>query len=329
MLGPLVASDVDDVAVALAGDHPGAGAIVGENRVGRDGGAVEQVSDLGGGEFLAIAELAYRGEHAERRVVRRRRHLVDADVVRLGVDEYDVGERPADIDSDQLHDPSRSPGVTASIGEGPALAKERRRALVARHHRSGSAHRFCRVVVRHRPGHHHLRTGHRRHRRRGHRRDRIDLTMLTRKPPRPASRRPCNRPLRDVARSLTTQVDAKRNLYHAVRSAMQASWEPGSTSPMRHIAPSPNTKSARTGLAAATGRSSPAPTQGSRHDRHDWASPSRRNGGDGRGGGPRERGAGRVGLRTDAVPGPAAGPTRRGWPMWAPCPPWLNTAVSF
>ena len=108
VLGPLVTADVDDVAVALAGDHAGASAVVGENRVGRDGGAVKQVSDLGRGERLALAELAHRIEHAERRIVGGGRHLVDANVVRLGVGEYDVGERPADIDSDELHDSPRT-----------------------------------------------------------------------------------------------------------------------------------------------------------------------------------------------------------------------------
>ena len=111
VLGPLVTPDVEDVAVALARDHPGARAIVGKDRVGRDGGAVEEVSDLGGGDRLAFAELPHRVEHTERGVVRGRRHLVDAKVPGLGVGEDDVGERPADIDPDELHVSSRPPGV--------------------------------------------------------------------------------------------------------------------------------------------------------------------------------------------------------------------------
>ena len=108
VLGPLVTSDVDDVAIALAGDHPGAGALVGEDRIGGDGGAVEQMPDLGRRERLALAEFAHRGQHAERGVGRGRRHLVNADVVRLGIREHDVGEGPPDIDSDELHDWSRA-----------------------------------------------------------------------------------------------------------------------------------------------------------------------------------------------------------------------------
>ena len=123
VLGSLVAADVDDVAVALAGDHPGAGAVMGEDRVGRDGGAVKQVSDLVGGDRLPLAELAYRAEHAARRIVGGGRHLVDPDVVRLGVGEHHVGERPADVDSDELHEASRVCVFEASIGEGPGLAK--------------------------------------------------------------------------------------------------------------------------------------------------------------------------------------------------------------
>ena len=53
-------------------------------------------------------------------------------------------------------------------------------------------------------------------------------------------------------------------------------------------------------------------TERSRHDRPDWPSPSRRNGYDGRSGRPCERRAGRVGFGRARVPGPAAGPRRRG-----------------
>ena len=133
VLGPLVAADVDDVAVARARDHPGPRAVVGEDRIGRDGGAVEQVPDLGRGEPLPLAEFAHCGLHAERRVFGSRRDLVDADVVRRGIGKDHVGERPADIDPDEFHDVSRPPGwVKQAYGKGRRLPKYlQRRSVVA------------------------------------------------------------------------------------------------------------------------------------------------------------------------------------------------------
>ena len=56
-LRPLMASDVDDVAHALGGDHSGQRAAVLEHRVGGHGGAVEQTVELARGHAGAVAQL--------------------------------------------------------------------------------------------------------------------------------------------------------------------------------------------------------------------------------------------------------------------------------
>ena len=103
VLRPLVAADMDDVAVAGGGDHAGLGAVVLEHRVGRDRGAVEDVGDRLGRRGAALAELGDARRRALGGIVRGRRHLVDRALARLAVGDDEVGEGATDIDADQLH----------------------------------------------------------------------------------------------------------------------------------------------------------------------------------------------------------------------------------
>ena len=103
VLGSLVASDVEDVAVVPGGHHAGAGAVVLEHRVGRDGGAVEEVLDRSGGDGEALAQGAHPAADAARRIFRRGRHLVDLGAPGIGIREHEIGEGPADVDPDELH----------------------------------------------------------------------------------------------------------------------------------------------------------------------------------------------------------------------------------
>ena len=75
----LVAGDVQDVAEALGGDHPDLGAGVGEDDVRGDGRAVQEVVDLRQRDAGLRAQPVHAFDHAARRVVRRRRDLVDGD----------------------------------------------------------------------------------------------------------------------------------------------------------------------------------------------------------------------------------------------------------
>ena len=103
VLGSLVAPDVEDVAVVPGGDHAGAGTVVLEHRVGRDGGAVEEVLDPTGRDGEALAQGSHPVTDAAGRILRRGRHLVDLGAPGLGIREHEVGEGTADVDPYELH----------------------------------------------------------------------------------------------------------------------------------------------------------------------------------------------------------------------------------
>ena len=99
----LVTGDVEDVAHALRRDHPDLGSRVGERDVRRDRRAVQEVVDLGEVDVRLLAQAADAVDDAAGRVVGGGGDLVDGDPARLLVDEGQVGERAADVDSDALH----------------------------------------------------------------------------------------------------------------------------------------------------------------------------------------------------------------------------------
>ena len=103
MLRALVAPDMDDVAIARGGDHPGHGAVIFEDRVGADRRAVQHVVDRRARCFRARAQLRDPGDDTERGNVRRRRHLVDHDQAGFGIGQNKVGKGAPDIDPDQPH----------------------------------------------------------------------------------------------------------------------------------------------------------------------------------------------------------------------------------
>ena len=103
MLRPLVAPDMDDVAIAFGGDHSGDGAIVLENRVGSDRRPVQHVVDRLARQAGTPAQFANASDDPARRVVRRGRHLVDQGLAGRGIGEHDIGEGAADIHSNEAH----------------------------------------------------------------------------------------------------------------------------------------------------------------------------------------------------------------------------------
>ena len=60
-------------------------------------------STASGLDAAALAQLDEPGHERAARVVGRRVHLVHDDLVGVGVIEREIGERPADVDADQLH----------------------------------------------------------------------------------------------------------------------------------------------------------------------------------------------------------------------------------
>ncbi len=107
VLRPLVAADMQDVAVAAGGDHAGDGAVVLEDGVGGDGGAMEHHVDRLARDAVLVAQRHQPLHDAARGIVGRGRDLVDGGRagIRVGIDQ--IGESPAHIDADQPH-PLRS-----------------------------------------------------------------------------------------------------------------------------------------------------------------------------------------------------------------------------
>ena len=100
ILRPLVAADVDDVAVAGRGDHASLGAVVLKHRVGRDRGAMEDVGDCVRCRAAPLAERGDARRGALRRIVRRGGHLVNRALARLAIADDEIGKSAADIDAD-------------------------------------------------------------------------------------------------------------------------------------------------------------------------------------------------------------------------------------
>ena len=103
MLRSLVAADVEDVAIAAGRDHAGDGAVVLEDGVGGDGGAVEHSIDGFARDSVLVAERHQALDDAARRVVRRGRDLVHDGPAGLGIGIDQVREGAAYIDADQPH----------------------------------------------------------------------------------------------------------------------------------------------------------------------------------------------------------------------------------
>src|SRR5207248_6473417 len=101
VLRPLVASDMQDVAIATGGDHAGNRSVMLEDGVGGDGGAVEHHVDGLTRDCTLVAKRREAGDNAARGVVWRGGNLVHAGLTRVGVSIDQVGESPANIHADQ------------------------------------------------------------------------------------------------------------------------------------------------------------------------------------------------------------------------------------
>ena len=100
MLRALVAPDMDNVAIAGGGDHPGHGAVIFEDRVGADCRAVQHMVDRRARYFRPCTQFGNPGDDAERGVIGCCRHLVDHGLAGLGVSQHNVGKGAPDVDPD-------------------------------------------------------------------------------------------------------------------------------------------------------------------------------------------------------------------------------------
>jgi hypothetical protein len=99
----LVPRDVEDVAVALRGEHPDLRAVVLDDDVRGDRRAVEHLVQCGRGLPGLLRELLDAVDRPLGRILRRRRELVDEDLAALVVHVDEIGERPADVHAEALH----------------------------------------------------------------------------------------------------------------------------------------------------------------------------------------------------------------------------------
>ncbi len=94
--------DLQDLPEALRGDESDPGALVLEDRVGRDGGAVQDLADVGQRDVSVAADALYAAQHALGLVGGGGGGLAAPRPSAVGVDEEDVGERATDVDSEPI-----------------------------------------------------------------------------------------------------------------------------------------------------------------------------------------------------------------------------------
>ncbi len=98
----LLGAHLEDVAEAARGDQAETRAAALDQGVGDQRGAVHDVADVGEREPAACSSSARPSERADRWVVRRGQALVQADVVALRVEQDEVGEGAADVETDAV-----------------------------------------------------------------------------------------------------------------------------------------------------------------------------------------------------------------------------------
>ena len=103
VLGALVTTDMEDITIPLGGDHTGSRTFVLEQGVGRDGGPVINLLNVGELDPVACAEVGDAGNDANRRVRWCCGDLVDQHLMRFGVGVDHISKGPTDVYPNQLH----------------------------------------------------------------------------------------------------------------------------------------------------------------------------------------------------------------------------------
>ena len=94
---------MQQIAEPLGRDHPDLGTGMRQNDVRSHGRAVQQVVDLRQRHASLSAKPADNLHRAARRIIRRRRNLVDRDLARILINQNQISERTANINADPLH----------------------------------------------------------------------------------------------------------------------------------------------------------------------------------------------------------------------------------
>jgi hypothetical protein len=106
VVGPLVSSDMQDVAKAARRQHADFGAIVFDRDVGGERRAMHDHRDIGRLDARLLANLQHAAQHAHRLVMWRARNLVDENlctIILVHLLEDQIGEGSADVDSYSCH----------------------------------------------------------------------------------------------------------------------------------------------------------------------------------------------------------------------------------
>ena len=120
----LLGAHLEDVAEAARGDQAEAGAAALDQGVGDQGGAVHDVADVGERQVCRLQQFGEALQRADRRVLRGGQALVQADVVALRVEQDEVGEGAADVETDAIAVGGGHSGVLAFAAAGLCAAAE-------------------------------------------------------------------------------------------------------------------------------------------------------------------------------------------------------------
>ena len=98
----LLGAHFQDVAEAACGDEAEARAGALDQGVGDEGGAMDHVADVGQREPSGVQQFAEALESADRGIVRRGQALVEPDLVALRIQQDEIGESAADVETDTV-----------------------------------------------------------------------------------------------------------------------------------------------------------------------------------------------------------------------------------
>ncbi len=119
----LLDAELEDVAEAAGGDKAEAGAAAFDQSVGDQGGAVDHVADVGERKLRRLQQFGEALEGADRWVVRRGQAFVQADFRKFRIQQNEVGEGAADVETDTVAGRGGHAYVH-SVGDRPILRRE-------------------------------------------------------------------------------------------------------------------------------------------------------------------------------------------------------------
>ena len=131
------AGDLQHLPVPFRGHDAHAGALPFQDGVGRDRGAVHHVGDRGRLDARVVAHPLDAVEHADRGILRSRRHLCAVGAAARFIDQQEIGERPADVHpqtkchASSFRSPGSGPVAAGRTPQPPASGSPRSPRLLA------------------------------------------------------------------------------------------------------------------------------------------------------------------------------------------------------